>query len=238
MFLALWQIIRNYLFVGAGIALFALPFFVIWRLRHRDRVLTGASHGMEQFFESAEANALVACWAAAEALVWFVIPEFLLLLVVFMRIRRKRQLLICDMLGTVCGTLVGMSGAIPLRFVAHAPYIQPAMFDQVKAWYGRQGVFGLVHQPFTGIPYKVFVAVAAQLHYNVVVFVAVAMVVRMCRYILAYVVFISIFPALGPYVRRHYVSLSLMAIFIFSALLAAIYRRYGLHYHVQTGGWF
>lgn len=181
---------------------------------------------MENFFTSKYANWLVFFWAMAEALVWFVIPEFLLLLLIFMRIRRKRELLYYDIGGTVAGTLVAFVFHVPERLIASLPYIQPSMVAQVKYWYNHHGILGLAYQPFSGVPYKVFTNLAPQYHFFVLTFLVVAVLVRISRYYLIYLFFSGIYPLLHKYVYRNYARLFLVATFIFSVLLLRVYMTY------------
>jgi O-antigen/teichoic acid export membrane protein len=108
MFTSILNIALNYLLVQFSIIGFMLPFYLSYRYRHRsqDEVKLDLNQHLERFFLSKQANYLVFFWAMGEALFWFVIPEFLLLLVVFMRIRRKKELLTYDIAGTLIGTIV------------------------------------------------------------------------------------------------------------------------------------
>src|SRR4051812_45653935 len=108
MFHTVISAIGTFVFVQALIILFAAPFYTLHyvRTRHLKDQPATLSERIEQFFLSKESNWLVFCWAMSEALFWFVIPEFLLLLIVFMRIRRKRELLVYDVGGTVAGTII------------------------------------------------------------------------------------------------------------------------------------
>src|SRR5687768_13174516 len=137
------------LFIQVSIVLFFLPFF-LW-FRHFQKAKTGEkqslSDELEQFFKSKSSNWLVFAWAAGEALIWFVIPEFLLLLVVFMKVERKRELLFYDVFGTIVGTLVAFMLRVPDQAIGNLPFIRPRMVEQTIAWFDQWGVFGLFYQP-------------------------------------------------------------------------------------------
>lgn len=104
---------------------------------------------------SRESNLLITAWAAAEAFIWFVLPEFLLFLIIFMKVRHKFDLLKYDVIGTVIGTIIGIIWHAPADFLVKLPFIHQGMIDQVHVWFHQWGVWGLFFQPFSGVPFKV-----------------------------------------------------------------------------------
>ncbi len=222
-------ILGNYALVQGSIILFALPFFLVHTLRHRLRTEStlGASQRVEEFVTSRSMNYLAFAWALGEALVWFVIPEFLLLLVVFMRRAKKVQLLIYDVLGTLAGTVIALFVHLPMAQLVKLPYIQPNMVHQVEQWYDQFGMFGLVLQPFSGVPYKVFTSVGAGYSFFLPAFLLLAVMVRISRYVIFYTMFTTIYPVLHRFVYRHYAGLFVGASFVFSLMLLKVYSLYG-----------
>lgn len=235
MFSIVREIILNYLLVQLCVLLFVLPFYLLYRWRHPmpKGIKAPLSRHIELFFGSKYANWLVFAWAFGEAVAWFVIPEFLLLLMVFMRVNRKRELLVYDVSGTVFGALTAYVVHWPISTVERLPYVTPGMVAQVQHWYARFGVLGLAFQPFSGVPFKVFTNLAASYHFWVVAFVALAVVFRISRYFVAYTVLVIIYPYLHRYVYLRYVRLFFIATFIFSLLLLRVYSLYGPTYHVK-----
>jgi len=219
----------NFAIVFGSIALFFAPFVVVFAVRHRRQIAASRPHFnyfMEQFFLSRESDALVFGWAALEALVWFVIPEFLLILVIFMKVHRKINLVKYDIIGTTVGTLIGIIGQPSVSWLLHVPYIYPRMIDQVQAWYAQYGIFGLVFQPFSGVPYKVFVQAAGGHHFFIVLFLLIAVAVRISRYIIAYEVTRALYPLAHQFVRKHYAILFAGATVIFTFLLLRVTQLY------------
>lgn len=231
-----FKVIINYLLVQSCIVLFILPFYVLYRRKYvpDGDVKVSFNRHLEYFFSSKYANWLVFVWAMAEALVWFVIPEFLLILLVFMRIRRKRELLYYDIAGTAAGTLIAFAAHVPVRLIDKLPYIQPNMVLQVKYWFNHHGILGLAYQPFSGVPYKVFTNLAPHYHFFILTFLIVAVIVRISRYYLIYLFLTSIYPFLHTYVYRNYVRLFLVATFIFSVLLLKVYATYGQSHYISV----
>lgn len=230
------KIIGNYLLVQTCIILFILPFYWLYRRGQKNKdVKVNLNQHLEYFFTSKYANWLVFFWALGEALVWFMIPEFLLTLLIFMRIHRKRQLVLYDIYGTILGTLIAFVVPIPDRFIDKLPYIQPNMVAQARHWFDAHGIFGLIYQPFSGVPYKVFTHLAPQYHFFFLTFLILAVVVRISRYYVLYLLLSLIYPSLHKLVYRNYLRLFLVATFIFSCLLLKIYSAYGPNYHVGGG---
>ena len=169
---------------------------------------------------------MVLCWAAGEATFWFVIPEFLLFLVIFMRINRKIQLVTYDIYGTLLGSLVALNLHFSHDMVSHLPFIRERMLTSAAEWYHQLGVFALIHQPFSGVPFKVFTFLAADQHFFVPLFLLMAVIVRISRYYILYVLLNSLYPVLHKYVYRHYVPLFIAAVFIFTLLLLRVLSVY------------
>jgi hypothetical protein len=224
----------NYAYVLVGIGAFAAPFYGLYRRRYvpDGQVRVSFSRHLELFFESRYANWLVFAWALGEAVVWFVIPEFLLLLLVFMRNQRKGELLVYDIAGTAVGAVAAYFIHLPVSAIIRLPYIQPNMVRQVQHWYDHFGVWGLAFQPFSGVPFKVFTHLAAGYHFWLVGFVAVAVAFRISRYYISYAIFNAIFPFLHARVYRNYVPLFFVATFIFSVLLLRVWSIFGPGYRV------
>ena len=217
----------NFVIVTASIALFTAPFFTFYWLKHqRGLDKQHFNYYLENFFSSQQANWLVFAWAASEAVFWFVIPEFLLLLVIFMRIRQKRKMLVYDVTGTITGTLIAITMRLPESSISKLPYIQDKMITQTKLWYSDMGILGLANQPFSGVPYKVFTHLAGQYHFFLPWFIVVAVAIRMLRYLVAYGLFISLYPKLHRKVAQNYLPLAGIAILIFSMLLLKTYNIY------------
>lgn len=219
----------DFLGITASISLFFAPFLGVFIWRNRRELKAKRPHFnyfMERFFISPESNALVFCWAAAEAFWWFIIPEFLLILLVFMKIRRKFDLIIYDIAGTVVGTLIAFTLRLPDSFYRHLPFIRPKMLTQVEQWYRQMGVWGLLHQPFSGVPYKIFIHEATTFHLFFIWFMVIAIIARLFRYVILYEVAQALYPLLHRFVRKHYANLFIGAIAIFTLLLLHVVAIY------------
>jgi len=220
---------RNFLIIFCAMALFFAPFVAVFWWRNRATIKENKPHFnyfMEKFFLSHEADALVFTWAAAEAIAWFIIPEFLLFLVIFMRIHRKFDLLKYDLLGTIVGSVIAILWHLPQSAFLRLPYIRPKMLVQAQTWYHSHGIWGLLYQPFSGVPYKVFTHEAANYHFFIPAFLLIAVVARMVRYLIIYEATSAAYPLLHRFVRKHYAILFVLATAIFTALLLRVVQVY------------
>lgn len=229
MFAAVITYLLNFIFVFGAMVLFALPFVGAFFFKHREQIREKRPHFnqfMERFFGSSFANWLVFAWAFSEALFWFIIPEFLLLLLIFMRINRKRELLLYDLSGTAIGTVVGLMVAMPTRTLLGMPYIFPGMVTAVQGWYEHMGLWALFNQPFSGVPYKVFLSEFQFFEIPVLAFVLLAIIVRIGRYGVAYFLLKALYPLFHKPVRKHYAILLVAGIAVFTLMLMRVSYLY------------
>lgn len=219
----------NFCIVFIAIVLFFLPFVAVFWYRRRNEIAGKQPHFnyfMEKFFHSKESNILITTWAAAEAVVWFVIPEFLLILIMFMKVRRKIQLVKYDILGTVIGTVVALTLHLPEKTLLSFPYVYQGMITHVHQWFSEYGILGIFFQPFSGVPYKVFNALALDYEFFIPLFIILAVVARMIRYLIVYEITKALYPFVHRFVRKHYAILFVAAIAIFTILLMKISNTY------------
>lgn len=231
-----FSIIENYLFIQSAIILFFAPFYLIYIYNHNkyDKTKLTLSEHLEKFFISKQANYLMMTWAALEAIVWFVIPEYLLLLLVFLRIKRKVQLVIYDIYGTILGTAIAF--LIPFHRntdILTIPYLQAQMLNQVQAWYDHLGIWGLLFQPFSGVPYKVFTLTAERYDFFLPFFILLAVLVRVSRYYFFYIIFTNVYPFVHRFVYKNYLPLFFISGFLFTIALLKVYNIYDVQYVVD-----
>jgi membrane protein YqaA with SNARE-associated domain len=107
--------------------------------------------------------ALAAGWGAAEALIWPLMPEAAL--VPLSTTAPKAWW--CFALASTLGSTIGgcASYAIGRRLVGagwpdRLPLVRRPMVAAADAWLGREGPRGVLHQPLSGVPFKVFALLA------------------------------------------------------------------------------
>lgn len=234
-----FEVIKNYLFIQFSLLFFIAPFYLAYKYTHPEikfKHLALNKH-IEDFLSSPQADYLVFTWALMEAVFWYIIPEFLLLLLVFLRVKSRPRLLLYDILGTFIGTITG----IALSTFSHINpatmlYVNQHMVDQVQLWYHALGPLALLFQPFSGIPYKVFVLSIHSFNLNLIWFVVIAFVVRIARYFIFYSIFTGLYPFLHRIISRNYARVFVVSCFIFSVVLLNIYHSYGAGYIVNDRG--
>ncbi len=221
--------LQHFVFVFGCMVLFFAPFMAVFYVRHRQAIREKKPHFnqfMELFFQSKPSNFLVLFWAMGEAIFWFIIPEFLLLLFIFMRIKRKKALLLYDVLGTTAGTIIGLVFVIPHSILLQVPYIFPNMITQVQQWYEQSGIWALLYQPFSGVPYKVFIAEMHTYGLPIIAFILLAVTVRIARYAIAYYLLVVMYPAFHKFVQKHYSILFIIGIALFTFMLMRVSTTY------------
>lgn len=229
------EIVKTYLFVQVSMLVFIAPFYLLFARRTGQSIrhLHLNEHALE-FFESKEANWLVFFWAMAETTFWFVIPEFLLVIIIFVKVKNKVSLITYDLLGTIVGTILGLIIANNANIsLVQIPFISEAMVDQTRVWLGQLNVFGLLFQPFSGVPYKTFVFLAHDYNLNPIFFLIAGLVVRIGRYAILYMLFQSIYPLLHRFISKNYVPIFFATCFVFAVMLLLVYYSYGPSYTVD-----
>ena len=122
---------------------------------------------IQRFTASRAALVLIAAWAFAEAILWFVVPDVIAGLVVLFTPRR-----FLPALATVCGA--ALLGALALTLLATAtggigdllvalPGITGADLARASGELQAQGAAALLNGPLQGLPVKVYVHQAALL---------------------------------------------------------------------------
>ncbi|MEO8691381.1 MAG: hypothetical protein ABI397_01190 [Candidatus Saccharimonas sp.] len=180
----------------------------------------------ERFFTSKESNVLIVVWAAAEAFIWFVLPEFLLFLIIFLKVRKKFDLLKYDLIGTAIGTTIAILWHAPASFLITLPYVYQGMIEKVQGWFTDWGIWGLFFQPFSGVPFKVFNHTAYDFGFFIPFFIIIAVIARMIRYFVAYEITKAIYPFIHKFVQKNYAILFAVAVLVFTMLLMRISQIY------------
>jgi 1-acyl-sn-glycerol-3-phosphate acyltransferase len=110
-------------------------------------------------------------WGFAEALVWPLVPELFVALVALAAPKAGPRLALLAAAGSLAGGLAayaaGAAGVHP-----PAPLTTPRMHAVAAAQVSAEGAAALKHQPFSGIPYKVYAVRAGASRVGVAPFVA------------------------------------------------------------------
>ena len=126
---------------------------------------------------------LALAWGVAEALWWPIVPDFCVFALSPVAPRRWWKLALAAGIGSVLGGAVGFALAASFgsqRFLAAAPLVTGGMINAALSWLA-DGSAGLMRQPLSGIPYKVFVFLAAGLRLNFAAFLLFSTIARSLR---------------------------------------------------------
>jgi membrane protein YqaA with SNARE-associated domain len=106
---------------------------------------------------------LMFVWAVAEATVWPIMPDAALVPLALARPKSWWRLVAASALGTTLGGIVSyrVGQAWPDGGAVSAlPLVRPPMVQAVSRWFTDEGARGVVRQPSSGVPYKVFARLA------------------------------------------------------------------------------
>ena len=172
-------------------------------------------HRVAAFADTRVALLVVALWAFAEALSWPLVPEFALGLLALAGVRWRRMVTLC--LAALGGTLVGCLLSATLAGAGHAPPAPLTTHRMTVVAAGQlshEGVFALQHQPWSGIPVKVY-AVAAGRHHEPLGLLGIAVVLSRGSRLLVVAAVIGTIARLVP--RRAYLPVATFAVVTFAA---------------------
>ena len=134
-------------------------------------------------------KAVAGFWGAAEATLFFIVPDVLLSWIALRDLRRALLACLWALLGALLGgSLIWVVGSIdpePTRDVfAKIPAISPAMIDRVHEQILDLGPWAVFVGPLTGTPYKIYALEAASAGFGVLAFLLISVPARLLRFVL------------------------------------------------------
>ena len=134
-------------------------------------------------------SALAGLWGAAEATLFFIVPDVLLSRIALHD--RRHALLAClwALLGALLGgALIWILGFVdpePTRgMYTRIPAISPAMIDRVHQQIVDLGPWAVFVGPLTGTPYKIYALEAASAGFGLISFLLISVPARLLRFVL------------------------------------------------------
>jgi membrane protein YqaA with SNARE-associated domain len=176
------------------------------------------------FTESNLATVAMAAWAAGEAMVLPLLPEFALVVLAVAAPRQALRLAVAATAGSLAG------GALMYLLAAHGvalptPFTTPRMHTVATAQVSVHGAAALGGQPMSGIPYKVYGSAAGRAHVGLGAFLAASAPARGLRIVAAGVLAGWLGAATRRW-RRWYTAFLVLYVIFFGAVLSAIVRSW------------
>lgn len=134
-------------------------------------------------------STMVFLWAAAEATVWPLMPDALLVPLAAIQPWKEWQLIPHAMAGCALGGFISYAAAMrpgALAILQRLPFVRAAMIQQCRVWLNSEGAAGVCRQPLSMVPFKIFAVVASDLRVPLMPFLTLGTLVRGVRFAIAY----------------------------------------------------
>jgi membrane protein YqaA with SNARE-associated domain len=163
----------------------------------------------------------MAVWAFAEAIVWPIIPDFLLAPLVIARPRRAPYILAACIAGSAIGAalIYGLAWTWAAEATRALPYL-PLAFEadiaDVRERIAHHGAFAFLWQPISGVPFKVWSIVAATSGVSPAMALPIAILARAARMTVIAVVCAPIGARFNRGIRDHWLILLALYVVVFA----------------------
>lgn len=176
------------------------------------------------FARSSRALWLVFAWGAAEGLFFPIAPDVAVALLTVAAPARFLSLALAASAGSVAGGLAayGLGAAFGAGALDHLPLVTERMQHGAAAWMTDEGARGLRHQPWSGVPFKVFGFQAADAGVGFVAFALTSIPVRGSRILEVALVALAVGGTLRRPLRSLYGAFALISAAVFVLGLARV----------------
>lgn len=115
----------------------------------------------EKFSLSYIAMIFISTWAFFESSVWFILPDFIILILVVVNPTKYKKYFGITFISSILGILayylfVIINPTIAWNILVQTPFTTPLMVDQVATKYTTQGISSILFQSYSGIPSKIW----------------------------------------------------------------------------------
>lgn len=130
----------------------------------------------QRFASSSAGTALLAIWSFLEAICWFILPDYLLLIHVALCPTHAKRFAILSLVSSMAGSIVMLFLAARFpeqvgHFLFTLPFTSADMLSKTQHLEHSFGVSATLLQPVSGIPAKVWTYAAVyHFHWNLLVF--------------------------------------------------------------------
>ncbi len=153
------------------------------------------------FASSFTGTSLLAAWSFMEAICWFILPDYLLLIMVVLCPTKAKRFAIISLVFSMLGCIVmlGLVGCFPEQighFIFTLPFTSAGMLTKVHHLEHMYGITATFLQPASAIPAKVWTYAAIyQFHWNLFIFWSFLAIARGSR--------MAVIAALGWWIGRY-----------------------------------
>jgi membrane protein YqaA with SNARE-associated domain len=130
---------------------------------------------LKRFAESRKENMLIAFWAFSEACIWFVFPDFILLILGILSPQKLWKYLTISIIASSLGGLLMMYLCVDHvnlveKYLFHLPFTNLGMLNHLKTLENNFGNLSYFLQAFSGIPFKVWTYQAVSQNRNIPIY--------------------------------------------------------------------
>lgn len=129
--------------------------------KNKQTVNTSHFHSLQRFANSISGDITLLLWSFAEAICWFILPDFLLLILAILAPQKTLKWVLLSIIGSLTGTivLITLLHWLPINFatiIFRLPFTHIGMLTKVEHFIQSYGHISILLQPFSGIPSKVW----------------------------------------------------------------------------------
>lgn len=162
----------------------------------------------DRFASSRSAQVAAVVWGIAEATVFFIVPDVLLMWIASRSLRAGLKATAATTIGALIGgaLMYGVGERSPREaeaFLERIPAISSTMIDGVRRETADYGLAGVLFGPLQGQPYKIYAVEWGSRHGNLPAFVLMSIPARAVRFVLCVLVAHLVMRALARWTKRN-----------------------------------
>ena len=110
---------------------------------------------------------IISIWAFFEASIWFIIPDFIILILILVNPKYYKKFFLITFISSIIGIMiyylfVHLKSELAFELLIRIPFTNSLMIEKITDLYVNEGVMSILKQSFSGVPSKVWTFVAAK----------------------------------------------------------------------------
>jgi membrane protein YqaA with SNARE-associated domain len=167
---------------------------------------------------------LLTVWAFFEASFWFIIPDFILLVLCMLNPKNYKKFFIFTILSSLIGItfyflFVSNYPSISLNILMNTPFINQNMIDSINTLYNNEGIVSSLWQTTTFFPVKVWTYQAALHNFDLFLYLFFLAISRSIRMFIISFTFSFLGRKFNRFIRRNLLWMLIVYILVFFAIL-------------------